>query len=92
MSKILILMLSGKSSCDGIGGFAKRYVAMGSLQRPLNNQILNYKSVLALCTDEIKNIIFFDISQGEIVCKELKDRFDPGKIVEGTQASHHFIP
>ena len=50
----------GKSLCDGIGGFVKRYVAKYSLQIPLNNQILNYKAVLALCTHEIKDIIFFD--------------------------------
>ena len=34
----------GKSPCDGIGGVVKRHVAKRSLQRSLENQILDYKS------------------------------------------------
>ena len=36
----------GKSPCDGIGAVVKLHTAKRSLQRPLNNQILNYRSVL----------------------------------------------
>ena len=36
----------GKSPCDGVGGFVKRYVAKRSLQKLLHDQILNYKSML----------------------------------------------
>ena len=31
----------GKSPCDGIGGTVKRLTANASLQRPINDQILN---------------------------------------------------
>ena len=36
----------GKSPCDGIGAVVKLHTAKRSSQRPLNNQILNYRSVL----------------------------------------------
>ena len=31
----------GKQPCDGIGGTVKRLTAKASLQRPINNQILD---------------------------------------------------
>ena len=37
---------SSHGKCDAIGGFVKRFVAKRILQRPLNNQILNYKDFL----------------------------------------------
>ena len=49
----------GKSPCDGIGGAVKRHTAKRSLQRPLNNQILDYKAMLDLCREEMKSINFF---------------------------------
>ena len=49
----------GKSPCDGVGGFDKRYVAKHSLQRPLYDQILSYQSMLDLCVREIPSITFF---------------------------------
>ena len=55
-----------KSPCDGISGFVKRYVAERSLQRPLNNQILSYQSMLELCISEIKDIKFIGINQIEM--------------------------
>ena len=39
----------GKTPCDGIGGTVKRSTAMGSLQRPLENQILNINDMVAYC-------------------------------------------
>ena len=33
----------GKSPCDGVGGFVKRYVAKSSLQKPLHDQILTWR-------------------------------------------------
>ena len=84
----------GKSSCDGIGGFVKRYVAKRSLQRPLHDQILNCKAMLDLCKTEIDTIEFFGISREEMLeaRKSLKNRFGRSKRVPGTRASHHFIP
>ena len=73
INKILDLMQSGHflpghriSLCDGIGGFVKRYVAKRSLQRPQNNQILDYKAFIELCKEEIKGISFIDISQSHM--------------------------
>ena len=83
-----------KSPCDGIGGVVKRYVAKRSLQRPLNNQILDYKAFIELCKEEIKGITFFDISQSRMtdVRESLKIRFSKGKTIPGTRSCHHFIP
>ena len=53
----------GKSPCDAVGGFVKRYVAKPSLQRPLNDQILSYQSMLDLCVREIPFITFFGVSE-----------------------------
>ncbi len=40
-----------KSPCDGIGGSVKRHAAKRSLQRPLNNQILDYRAMLEVCQE-----------------------------------------
>ena len=84
----------GKSPCDGIGGFVKRYVAKRSLQRPLNEQILDYSAMLRLCKSEIESIEFFGISQEEMIGIRafLKNRFQLAKTVPGTRSSHHFVP
>ena len=84
----------GKSPCDGIGGFVKRYVAKCSLQRPLHNQILSYRSMLDLCVREIPSITFFSESQEEMVNvrADLEDRFAKSKTVPGTRSTHYFVP
>ena len=83
-----------KLSSDGFGCALKRHTAMRSLQRPLNNQILDYQAMLSLCQEEMKSISFFGISQESMVDvrKQLQKRFDGGKTVPGTRSSHHFIP
>ena len=62
---ILELMLNGffchhhgKSPYDGIDG-AVKHTARGSLQRPMNDKILNYESMLTLCQEETSSIKFF---------------------------------
>ena len=84
----------GKSPCDAIGGVVKRHITKRSLQRPLNNQILDYESMINLCREEIKEIKFFGISQLQmkIVRENLKVRFDKGKTLPGTRRCHHFVP
>jgi len=84
----------GKSPCDGVGGFVKRYVAKRSLQRPLKDQIVSYESMLDLCVSELREIIFYGISQDEMVPvrESLKERFSKSKTVPGTRSSHHFLP
>ena len=72
----------------------KRHAAKRSLQRPLNNQILNYRAVLEVCQEEMKSIIFFGIDKEDMVevREKMEKRFDDGKTVPGTRSSHHFIP
>ena len=84
----------GKSPCDGVGGFVKRYVAKRSLQRPLHDQILSYQSMLDLCVREIPSITFFGVSEEEMVNvhADLEDRFAKSKTLPGTRSSHHFVP
>lgn len=83
----------GKSPCDGIGGTVKRHAAKRSLQRPLDNQILDYKAMIDVCK-EMTSIQFFDISKEtmEPVRKSLLERFSRGDTVPGTRSSHHFVP
>ena len=75
MSKISALKPSGpslqplmKSPYDGIGGFVKRPVAKRTLQRPLKDQILDYKAVQEVCREDLKNIQFFDMSVKNDCC------------------------
>ena len=57
----------GKSPCDGLGGTAKWLTAKTSLQRPINNQILNAEEMYSYCTDEIKGIDFIYISRKNLM-------------------------
>ena len=84
----------GKSPCDGIGGAVKRHAAKRSLQRPLNNQILDYKAMLDVCQEEMPSIKFFGIPKEDMVVirAELEIRYMDGDTVPGTRSSHHFIP
>ena len=72
----------------------KRHAAKRSLQRPLNNQILDYRAVLEVCQEEMKSIIFFGIDKEDMVevREKMEKRFEDGKTVPGTRSSHHFIP
>ena len=72
----------------------KRHAANGSLQRPLNNQILDYRTVLEVCQEEMKAIIFFGTDKEDMVKlrEKMEKRFADGKTVPGTRNSHHFIP
>ena len=71
----------------------KCHAAKQSLQRPLNNQILDYRAVLKVCQEEMKSIIFFGIHKDMVKVREkMEKRFEDGKMVSGTRSSHHFIP
>ena len=91
---ILFATSHGKSPCDGVGGFVKRYVAKRSLQRPLHDQILSYQSMLDLCAREIPSVTIFGVNQKEMVNvrADLENRFAKSETVPGTRSSHHFIP
>ena len=57
---------SGFSLRLGIGGTVKNHAAKQSLQRPINNQILDYRAVLEVCQEEMKSIIFFGIDKEDM--------------------------
>ena len=82
------------ATCDGIGGSVKHQAAKRSLQRPMNNQILDYQVMLSVGEEEMSKIKFFGISKETMdeVCKSPEDRFSRGNTVPSTQSSHHFIP
>ena len=84
----------GKSVCNGIGGTVKNHAAKQSLQRPINNQILDYRAVLEVCLEEMKSIIFFGIDKEDMteVREKMEKRFEDGKSVPGTRNRHNFIP
>ena len=72
----------------------KRHAAKRSLQRPLNNQILDYCAVLEVCQEEMKSIIFFCTDKENMVevREKMDKRFEDGKTVPATRSSHHFFP
>ena len=45
----------------------KRHVAKRSLQRSLNNQILDYKAILDLCENEMMSIKVFGVCKESII-------------------------
>ena len=60
-----------KSPCDKRQATNdKRHVAKRSLQRSLNNQILNYKAMLDLCVNEMMSIKFFGIFKKSMISVE----------------------
>ena len=75
ISMILVLVLHGcffatsycKFVCDSIGGAVKTNVAKRSLQRYLNNQILDYKAILDLCENEMMSIKVFGVCKESII-------------------------
>ena len=49
---------------------SKPHVSKRSLQRSLNNQILDYKAILDLCDNEMMSINFFGICKESIISVE----------------------
>jgi len=84
----------GKSPCDGIGGTVKRLVRRESLQRPINNQILNEQMFFEFCSENIPGIIFQYISSYDInlTRQKLKPRFAQGCTIPGTRSYHFYEP
>ena len=58
---VLYQMITG--TIHGIGGSVKRHAAKRSLQRPMNNQILDYQTMLNVHKEEMSKITFFGISK-----------------------------
>ena len=82
-----------KSPFDGVDGAVKRCAAKWSLQRSLNNQILDYKAMLDLCENEMISIKISGICKESIISVEnLEKWYEGGDVVPGTRSSHHFVP
>ena len=72
----------------------KRHVAKRSLQRSLNNQILDYKAILDLCKNEMMSNKFFGICKESIISDEnlkIEKRYEGGDTVPFTRSSHHLV-
>ena len=81
-------------SSDDIDWAVKAHVAKRSLQRPFNNQILDYKAMLDLCENEMMSIKLFGIwkerlSVLKILRLEMIWRWGHLSV---TQSSHHWVP
>ena len=78
ISMILVSVLNGCFSQQAIANFPvmalveqlKRHVAKRSVQRFLNNQILDYKAILGLCKNEMMSIRFFGIRKKIMISVE----------------------
>ena len=70
----------------------KRHVAKRSLQRSLNNQILDYKYMIDLCEDDMKSIKFFGICKESMISVEnleIEKWYQDWTTVPVTRSSHH---
>ena len=73
----------------------KQHVAKRSLQRSLNNQILDYKAILDLCENEMMSIKFFGICKENIISVgnlEIEKRYEGGDTVPIIRCSLHLVP
>lgn len=84
----------GKSPCDGIGGTAKRLAARASLQRPVENQILNPFDLFNFCNQHVAGIKFLYVPQEKIegIRMVQEERFKDGHTISGTRENHQFVP
>ena len=76
-------------------GQLKRHVTKLSLQRSLNNQVLDYKAILDLCENEMMSIKFFGICKESMISVEnleIKKWYEGGDTVPITRSSHHLVP
>ena len=73
----------------------KQHVAKRSLQRSLNNQILDYKAILNLCENEMMSVKFFGICKESTISVEnldIEKWYEGGDTVPVTWSSHHLVP
>ena len=84
----------GKSPCDGIGGTVKRLATKASLQRPIDNQILNATDMYKFCKDISKGTSFCIVNGDTMnsIHASLVERFQLLKSVPGTRSYHKYEP
>ena len=73
----------------------KQHVSKRSLQRSLNNQILDYKAILDLCENEMMSIKFFGICEENMISVENLETekwYEGGDTVPVTGSSDHLVP
>ena len=73
----------------------KWHVTKQSLQRSLNNQILDYKAILDLCENEMMSINFFGICAESIIIVEnleIEKWYEGGETVPVRRSSQHLVP
>ena len=73
----------------------KWHVTIWSLQRSLNNQILDYKAILDLCENEMMSIKFFGICKESMISVEnleIEKWYEGGDTVPVTRSSHYLVP
>ena len=71
ISMILVLVLNEfVPHVMALVGQLKRHVTKLSLQRSLNNQVLDYKVILDLCENEMMSIKFFGICKESMISVE----------------------
>ena len=73
----------------------KQHVVKQSLQRSLNNQILDYKAILDLCENEMMSIKFFGICMESMISVEnleIEKRYEGGDTAPVTKGSHYLVP
>ena len=73
----------------------KWHASKRSLQSSLNNQILDYKTILDLCENEMMLITFFGICKESMISVEnleIEKWYEGGDTVPIARSSHHFIP
>ena len=76
-------------------GQLKRHVTKLSLQRSLNNQVLDYKAILDLCENEMMSIKFFGICKESMISVEnleIEKWYEGGDTVPVTRSIHHLVP
>ena len=72
----------------------KWHVAKRSLERSLNNQVLDYKIILDLCENEMLSIKFFWISKKSMISVEnleIKKWYEDWDTAPVTRSSHHLV-
>ena len=102
ISMILVLVMNGCFLEQAVANLPvmalveqlKRHVAKGSLQRSLNDQILDNKASLDLCENKMMWIKFFGICKEHNQCWkfEIEKWYEGGDTVPVTRSSHHLVP
>ena len=91
-------IISEKFFAVEVKGSVTCHAAKKSLQRPMNDQILDYQAMLNVCKEKMSKIKFFEISKETMdeVRKSLEERFSRGKgetvlqVHEAATISYHY--